>query len=403
MAKTNAKDGVIVVGAGPVGCTTALMLSQAGIPVTLLEEAGELHEDMRASTFHPPTLDMLDKLGVTEKLLPQGLIASQYQYRDRISGNYAEFDIGVLDGIVKHPYRLQCEQFKMTRVIANDLLPKQASASIRMRTRLVELEQGNGGVVATVEGPDGKSKLEGRYIVGTDGARSLVRKQTGIEFEGFTYPELFLVVSTDHPLEKHFENLSYVNYVSDPQEWCTILRVPTQWRVLFPTDPNASAEELTDPEAIEARMQRLAPKAGRYNILHTSLYRIHQRVAKKYRNGNVLLAGDAAHLNNPLGGMGMNGGVHDAINLCEKLIPIMLDGASEDALDLYERQRRNVTVDFIQAQTVQNKKNIEEASEATRVERLEKLKAIARDREQAIAFLRGANMVDSVARSYAIT
>jgi 3-(3-hydroxy-phenyl)propionate hydroxylase len=191
--------------------------------------------------------------------------------------------------------------------------------------------------------------------------------------------------------------------MSGGEDWCTILRVPTHWRVLFPTPQDASTEELGRPEAIEARMQALAAKEGVYDIAHVSFYRIHQRVAKKYRAGNVLLAGDAAHANNPLGGMGMNGGLHDAVNLCDKLIAIMRQGASEDLLDLYERQRRTVTVDFIQAQTIQNKKNVEESDAAARLQRIAELRRIVDDKALAVAFLRRNNMIDAVERSYAIT
>jgi 3-(3-hydroxy-phenyl)propionate hydroxylase len=402
MAASTPSDRVIVDGAGPVGCTAALALAQAGVPVTLIEAEPTLPTDMRASTFHPPTLDMLARLRLTERLLPQGLVASRYQYRDRISGAYAEFDIGVLSNIVAHPFRLQCEQFKLTQT-AIDMLADFDEADVRMGTRLVSLTQDGDGVTATIEGGDGAETLRGRFLIGADGAHSVVRKQVDIAFEGFTYPELFLVVSTEHSLERHFDNLARVNYVSDREEWCTILRVPTQWRVLFPTSPDASLDTLTDPVVLEARMQRLAPKPGRYDIAHLSLYRIHQRVAKRYRAGNVLLAGDAAHVNNPLGGMGMNGGLHDAVNLCEKLIAIMREGAGCELLDLYERQRRTITVEFIQVQTIQNKKNIEEVDDSARLARIQRLREVAADPKQAIAFLRRNNMIDSLERCGAIT
>jgi 2-polyprenyl-6-methoxyphenol hydroxylase-like FAD-dependent oxidoreductase len=399
-AKTSAR--VVIAGAGPVGCTAALMLAQAGIPVTLIEAEDVLPTDMRASTFHPPSLDMLAKLGVTQKLIPQGLIAARYQYRDRMSDRYAEFNLGVLEDIVEHPYRLQCEQFKLTQTVVQ-MLKEFSHADVRMGTSITGFEQNAAGVSVSVTDKAGKTEtIEARYLIGSDGTRSVVRKGANIEFEGFTYPELFLVLSTDYGMDQNFDNLADVNYVSDSEEWCTILRVPDSWRVLFPTANDATAEQLTDPQALQDRMRRLTRTTGNFNILHTSLYRIHQRVAKQYRVGNVLLAGDAAHANNPLGGMGMNGGLHDAVNLCEKLADIMLDGASEDLLDLYDRQRRIVTVEYVQAQTIQNKKNIEEANEDSRLQRIEDFRAIAADRDQSITFLRRNSMIDAVERSYAI-
>jgi 3-(3-hydroxy-phenyl)propionate hydroxylase len=396
-------DRVVISGAGPVGCTCALILAQAGIPVLLLEAEAVLPTDMRASTFHPPTLDMLATIGLTQKLIPQGLVATRYQYRDRVSGRYAEFNLGVLEGIVDHPYRLQCEQFKLTQTVVG-MLAEFPHAEVRMGASVSRVEPTDAGVDVIVANKAGDAEtVPARFVIGCDGARSAVRKSAGVEFEGFTYPELFLVVSTDYPLETHLPNLADVNYVSDPTEWCTILRVPLSWRVLFPAPIDASPESLTDPASLQARLQRLAPHDGAFNILHTSLYRVHQRVAKHYRVGNILVAGDAAHVNNPLGGMGMNGGLHDVFNLSQKLIAIVRDGASDDLLDLYERQRRTVTVEYIQTQTIQNKKNIEEANEAQRMQRIEDLRAVAADRAQAITFLRRNNMIDALERSHAIT
>ena len=393
---------VLIAGAGPVGCTAALMLARNGIPVTLIESAPALAEDLRASTFHPPTLDMLDDLGLTEKLIPQGLIADKYQYRDRATGSYAEFDLGLLANCTRHPFRLQCEQFKLTRTIL-PMLQALSGADVRFGCTVQSVEQNQSGVSVSVETAEGTETLRGRYLIGADGARSAVRRQMDIELEGFTYPELFLVVSTDFPFENHLKGLSHVNYIADREEWCTILRVPKFWRVLFPTDPDKSEEELIQPDVLQARLARLAPSAEVFDIKHVTLYRIHQRVARHYRKGNVLLAGDACHLNNPLGGMGMNGGLHDAVNACEKLIRIIQQGGDEDLLDLYERQRRSVTIEYVQAQTMQNKKNIEQMEDGARLQHIAKLNQMIADKDEAVAFLRRNNMVDAVERSYQIT
>ena len=393
---------IVIAGAGPVGCTAALILAQSGVKVTLIEPEDSLIEDLRASTFHPPSLDMLDGLGVTEKLLPQGLVASKFQYRDRISGAYAEFDLGILSGKTKFPYRLQCEQYKLTRTI-KPMLEETGNADIRFSTAVTSVRNLADKVEVTVEGPSGEEVLNARYLIGADGARSVVRREMDIELEGFTYPELFLVVSTDFPFEDHMPNLSHVNYISDSEEWCTILRVPGFWRVLFPTEEGAAEADLLDPAKIEARMQRLIKSDTPYNIVHTTLYNIHQRVAKNYRKGNVLIAGDAAHLNNPLGGMGMNGGLHDVFNLCPKIIDILQNDASEDLLDLYERQRRDVTIEFIQNQTIQNKKNIEQQKDEQRLEHIANLNKMIADPEQAISFLSRNNMFDALERAAKIT
>ena len=391
------QDRIIIVGAGPVGCTAALILVQQGIPVVLVEREAELAEDLRGSTFHPPTLDMLDDLGVTEKLLPQGLITPTYQYRDRATGAHAEFDLSLLADHTRHPYRLQCEQYKLTRTIL-PTLEASGLAEIRFATQAGDITQGDDCVAVEILGPDGPETLAGRFLLGADGGPSKVRQAMGIEFEGFTYPERFLVVTTDFPFEDHLENLSYVNYLSDPVEFCVILRVPGLWRVLFPTDPDEAEADVLDPDRVEGLLQGLVAKDTPYETTHITLYR-----AETYRRGNVVLAGDAAHLNNPLGGMGMNGGLHDVFNLCPKLAAIINGGASADLLDLYERQRRDITIEFIQNQTIQNKKNMEQTSDAERLQHIADLRAMIADKEQAVAFLRRNNMLDALERANAIT
>ena len=396
------QDRIIIVGAGPVGCTAALILVQQGIPVVLVEREAELAEDLRGSTFHPPTLDMLDDLGVTEKLLPQGLIAPTYQYRDRATGAHAEFDLSLLADHTRHPYRLQCEQYKLTRIIL-PTLEASGLAEIRFATQAGDITQGDDCIAVEILGPDGPETLAGRFLLGADGGPSKVRQAMGIEFEGFTYPERFLVVTTDFPFEDHLENLSYVNYISDPVEFCVILRVPGLWRVLFLTDPDEAEADVLDPDRVEGLLQGLVAKDTPDEMTHITLYRVHQRVAKTYRRGNVVLAGDAAHLNNPLGGMGMNGGLHDVFNLCPKLAAIINGGASADLLNHYERQRREITIEFIQNQTIQNKKNMEQTSDAERLQHIADLRAMIADKEQAVAFLRRNNMLDALERANAIT
>ena len=392
---------VIIAGAGPVGCVAALALAKAGISVLLVEAHEELPQDLRASTFHPPTLDMLARLGLTDYLIENGLIARYYQYRDRESNIYAEFDLIILEGLVDHPFRVKCEQFKLTRHVV-DLLAGYRNAEVRLGTRLCSYVQDDDGVTVTLAANGTETTVRGEYLLGTDGSRSVVRQAMNVEFDGFTYPEQFLVVATDAPLEDRLPNLASVNYVSAADDWCVILRVVGSWRVLFPTEPGMADERLFSADTIEQRLQRLAPHQGPYSILHKSLYRIHQRVANTYRRGRVLIAGDAAHLNNPLGGMGMNGGIHDVVNLVEKLVPILWNGASPDLLDVYDRQRRTITREFIQAQTIQNKKTIEEADEKGRLQRIFDLQKTASDREAARTYLKRHNMLDALERAASI-
>lgn len=393
---------VLIAGAGPVGLVSALVLAQQGIAVSVFERAVTLTEDLRASTFHPPTLDLLDRFGVTDSLVSQGLVARYTQQRDRQEGLIAEFDMSLLEGQTRHPFRLQCEQWKLTRLLLEKLaaLP---NVSMHFGALVEAVAQDARGVDLTVRIDGHSSTYRGDYLIGADGAWSTVRQSLGIEFEGFTYPERFLVVSTNFEFADHFPQLSYVNYISDPQEWCVLLRVPTLWRVLFPTSPDETDEEVMTDASIETRLQGLLPRDVPYDITHRTLYKVHQRVAREFRRGRVVLAGDAAHINNPLGGMGMNGGVQDAFNLADKLVEIILNGADDSLLDRYERQRRSVAIEYINANTQRNKKTIEERDPALREAVKEELRAIASDPARSRDYLRKTSMIDALERAEAIT
>ncbi|WP_404478169.1 FAD-dependent oxidoreductase [Novosphingobium sp. BL-52-GroH] len=389
---------VLIAGAGPVGCALALYLAQAGVPVVLFESSSELPEDLRASTFHPPTLDQLDQLGLTEKLLPQGLIVRDFQFRERASGESVTLSLSSLAGRTNHPYRLQCEQYKLTRTVV-DMLAQYDHAEVRMGCEVLGYRETPDGVSALVFDGQVEKAIQGSFLVGADGAGSRVRQASGTLFEGMTYPERFLVVSTTFPFEEHFEDLRWVNYVSDPEEWCVMLKTVDLWRVQFPTAADANPEMLLSDEYIQDRLQRLHPNPEQYDIHHRTLYRVHQRVAATYRVGHrVLVAGDAAHVNNPLGGMGMNGGIHDAFNLGEKLLAIIFEGASlDDMLDLYDIQRRGICVSFIQSKTKENKQSMEAKGEGAQRARREKWRALAASQEAQDAHVLESSMIKSLA------
>jgi 3-(3-hydroxy-phenyl)propionate hydroxylase len=391
-------DRVLIAGAGPVGLVAAAHLVRRGIPVTVFEASARLSEESRASTFHPPTLDMLADLGTADDLIKQGLIAPKFQYRSKRDGVIAEFDFAAIADMTAHPYRVQAEQFKLTRVL-HAALTRAPDFRIEFASRVEGATQDKHGVTVRVSHNGSVADHRGAWLIGADGARSEVRRALGIEFEGFTWPERFLVISTPFDFPAVIPGLASVSYVADPERWHFLLRIPDLWRVMFPIPP-----EVTDATALEqgyaqAALATVVPGITNYQIAHTTLYRVHQRVAKTYRVGRVLLAGDAAHINNPLGGMGMNGGIHDAVNLTDRLARVIAGEAEVDELDRYDRQRRLVTLEYVQTQSIRNKQNLEAREEKERDRFRDELRRLAADPALTRDYLLRVSMIASLKRA----
>src|SRR5438552_488973 len=384
---------VVVAGAGPVGLAAANVLADAGIAVTVFEAEPRLPENLRASTFQPPTLDLLARFGATARLIEMGRIARQVQYRDR-AGWIAELDFGVLSADTKHPFRVQCEQYRLNQVLAERL------DNVRFGARVTNVAQDADGVSVTI---NDKETLRADWLIGADGGRSRVREALGIALEGFTWPERFLVASTPFDFAQVLPRLADVSYFADPQEWFFLLRVRDTWRAMFPTRAEESEADILSDASIERRLQRVHAKAGRYEIAHRTLYSVHQRVAQSYRRGRVFLAGDAAHLNNPLGGMGMNGGIHDAFNLAEKLAAVIRGEKPLEELERYERQRRPVALEYVNRITIANKRHLEmrDADEQRRWRA--ELERAAADRVAEREYMLKVSMIASLRKAAAIS
>lgn len=385
---------VLIAGAGPVGLVAAVSLLEEGIPVTVLEASSDLAVDLRASTFHPPTIDFLDRLGLADGLIARGIKCPYWQFRDRKEGEVATFDLGLLASETKHPYRLQCEQWKLTE-IARARLEANPDAVLITDIVVEGVTQTADSVEVVARRKTGEvERFMVPYLIGADGARSAVRKATGVAFPGLTIPEIFLSLSTPFAYHEAIEGLADISYFSDPDEWFVLLRTPTLWRVLFPTDPTLTDEAILDPARIEAHMQAVLPGAP-YEIAHKTAYRVHERVADAYVHGRIFLVGDAAHLNNPLGGMGMNGGIHDAVNLTEKLAQVWR-GEDISLMGRFERQRRKVAIETVQAQALRNRAILNETDPAKRRAYHDELRATVADRDRHFAYVMRSSMIQSL-------
>jgi 3-(3-hydroxy-phenyl)propionate hydroxylase len=392
---------VIVIGAGPVGLCLSLVLAQEGVPVCLIEALGEhnfLEQVPRAGTNHPATLELFARIGLYEKLEPRGIIAPLFHYWDRHEGKLvAEFDHAHLKDDTSFPYVLQCERIKIVEE-ALKLVKSHPGIELRLSTEFTAFSQTADGVTAQVtNAADETETIEGSFLVSAEGARSIVRKDLDIEFEGFTYPDRTLNIEVAYDFRKH--GYTERNYISDPDEWSNLFHwkgPPDRWRVHFPTAPDADESALTRPDALQARLQRFLPTGKAFDIVGSNLYVVHQRVAKKFRAGRAVLAGDSAHVNSPIGAMGMNSGIHDAFNLAGKLVGILRGDADADILDRYERQRRHVALQHTQAQTMRNKRMLAEKDPAVRRKNHDELRRTAEDPKLARAFLLRSSLIESL-------
>jgi 3-(3-hydroxy-phenyl)propionate hydroxylase len=398
---------VLIAGGGPVGLLCALLLGRRGVPVRLFDDNDGLRDDPRAATTHPATLELLREDGLAEDMARVGLVAPIFQFWDRPTGELvAQFDHGALKHDTAYPYVVQCEQFKTAGLILARLR-KLPNVEVMFGHTAVDLRQDQDGVSVEVRGPHGIATHKGAYLIGADGGRSTVRKQCGIAFDGFTWPERFVVLTTPYDFEAQ-RGYCYRSYFADPGAWCNCFKVsadgpPGLWRTVFPTEANETDDDILGDAGVQARLQKFFPAPQPYPVVHRNLYVTHQRVAARFRHGRALLAGDAAHVNNPIGGMGLNGGIQDAANLCDKLVRIMRDGESERLLDLYDRQRRAVAVEFVQEQSIANKNRLEAADPQTRRRNLDELRQIAADPARARAFLLRSAMFDSQRRADSLT
>jgi 3-(3-hydroxy-phenyl)propionate hydroxylase len=387
------RRNVIVVGAGPVGTVAALACARRGHTVTLLEAQQRIDDSPRASTTQPPTLEMLAELGLIDEYLRVGLVSRTFQFWDRPTRRMiAEFDFARLADETAYPFVVQTEQHKLANM-AIARLRAMSNAEVRLGERVTGISQSDD----TVEVTTPSETLVADYVIAADGGRSTIRKALDIEFDGYTWPERFLVITTKFDFQAAL-GCCLRTYMADPQEWTNLFKVAGddlkgRWRAVYNTREDETDEEALSDASVRARLSRIYVPEGERDYLHLNLYAVHQRVAKSFRKGRVFLCGDAAHVNNPIGGLGLNCGIHEAWHL-SGLLDRVLRGENAGVLDDYEKIRRPLNIKYVQEQTVANKKRLEEREPAQREKRFDELRAMADDPKRHKAFLMRASLLE---------
>jgi 2-polyprenyl-6-methoxyphenol hydroxylase-like FAD-dependent oxidoreductase len=324
--------GVLIVGAGPVGLTLATALAANGVPAVLIDKQAEGANTSRACVVHSRTLEVLRELKVSEQLVSHGLIVPRFTVRDRDRVLLTiDFDQLPTD----YPYTLMIPQDITERLLLERLTA--AGGRVFRPYEVTSLAEDTDGVTATFA--DGDS-IRARYAVGADGMHSTVRQYTGIGFTGDTYPESFVLA--DVHMDWQFPETEVMLYYS-PAGLVVVSALPGgRHRIVATVD---EAPEQPSAEFVQALLDARGPAlrpARVLDVVWSSRFRVHHRLADHYRAGRVFLAGDAAHVHSPAGGQGMNTGIQDAVALAARLTAVLRDGAADAVLDEYEAERRPV-------------------------------------------------------------
>jgi 3-(3-hydroxy-phenyl)propionate hydroxylase len=391
---------ICIVGSGPVGLYAALLLVNAGVRVTVLEQNKGLSADMRAFTFHPATLDLLEGQGLDESLAALGSITEGWQYMIHGTKEHAVFDLSVIADLTRHPYRLQCEQYHFAHLALERLLDSPLF-EIRFGDRLEALEDDGAGLSLRVSGSSGERRMQTPWLIAADGSRSSVRRLLQLPFEGSDFPQASLSLVVDHPFQDDVPGLLGVNYVWTRTGYYSLMQLRDLWRFSCNPDPDLSAREALSEPAAQAHLQAVFPRPRPYTIVQRNFYRLRQRCLATFRHGRVLFAGDAAHQASPIGGMGMNSGMHDAHCLVEHLLPV-LDGADEGLLDRYSRRRRTIALEEVQRLAARNHRWHVATDPAERRSIWQALQEVLADPEQTRNFLAETSMIRSRQREQEI-
>ena len=358
---------VVIVGAGPVGLLTALGLARQGVGVTVLDSEAEVVRSPRAAVYFHTTISILKKLGLSDEAHAIGLTSTEFNMRWLETGEVMRSDMrDALEPGQEFDHNLHFGQHLLAELVMRHLARLPGTEVLWNHTIKAFGQDGRKARVA-VDTEEGEVTFEADWVIGTDGARSTLRKLMGLPFEGFTWPDRFVATNIEYPfLDYGFCN---ANMVVDPVNWAVIGRLGREnlWRLTYGED--AGLDEATILERLPERFAAILPDPSvPYRIDNFSPYSVHQRCAPTFRVGRALLAGDAAHACNPCGGLGLTGGVIDADTLSDTLGAVIGGRTDESVLDFYAAERRRVFLEVTSPMSTNFKRLLSEKDPARRAQ-----------------------------------
>jgi 2-polyprenyl-6-methoxyphenol hydroxylase-like FAD-dependent oxidoreductase len=356
--RSRSLQDVIIVGGGPTGFITALGLARAGVRVSVIEAEPKIVDSPRAAVYHWSVVEGLEKLGIREEVEKTGFPKQDYTYLVHKTGERIDFSLDVLNGLTPYPYNLHLGQHRLAD-IALRRLAGYAHTSVHFNTRLTGLSQDADGVTLQVATPGGTEALRAKWVIGADGAGSTVRRQLCLEFDGMTWPERFVATNLYFDFERY--HYARATFLIDDVHGAVIAKIDNDglWRCTYMEDAALSEELLM--ERLKTVYAAIVPGAD-YSIERATPYRMHQRSAPRYRVGRVVLVGDAAHVTNPTGGLGLTSGLFDSFALYPALAAVIVDGAEVSVLDRYAASRREIFLNLVSPQAIANKRLIYHAN-----------------------------------------
>ncbi len=333
---------VLIAGAGPVGLTAALALHRAGIPVRVFERRPALTAASRASTFHPSTLGVLDRLGIAHALLPLGRRVEALAWLTAGHGADAVMETALLARRTAFPFRLHAEQSLLTPL----LLAALPEGAVRFGAAVTGVERDEAGITLTTE--DG-ARHRGAWAIAADGAHSTLRAAAGVPVDTAPYGHRVLRLMTTLPLEAHVPGLGRagIAYVYDGEASVSLLAMPGLWRIIIRVPAEVTDEAAVAPAFHAPILRRFLPTLpDPLPLASADVYGVARGIAQRMRAGRLLVIGDAAHVTNTRGGMNMNAGIHDAATLAAAM-----RSGDESHLDAWEAARLRVTQEVLLART----------------------------------------------------